>query len=163
MATSIFVAGPTTITVNIGGTVSVLGYTDNDSLPQMTFTDNIHEIKTVASGAVPEEMVVTNTSAIITATLVKWDSTIFTNLITRQRGQEGTPTVGRLLINGSGTFGVSIIPVASGKTSYTFSTCYLVGDAINHSNFGNVEQRLGLTFKAIPLPSTNVLFTKATT
>ena len=163
MATSIYVSGPTTISVNIGGTTSILGYTDNDNLPQMTFTDNIHEIKTVASGAAPEEMVVTNTTAVISATLVKWDETVWTSLLARQRGAEGTTTVGRLLINGSGSFGVSIVPTVAGKTSFVFGTCYLTGDAINQSNFGNVERRLGVTFRAIPTPTTNLLYTKGST
>lgn len=163
MPTAIFVAGPTKIQVNYGGGYVDLGFTDNDSLPQITYTDNVHEIKTVASGAVPEEMVLQNTTAVISCTLVKWDAAVLTALAVRERGAEYTTTVGRLLINGSGSFGVKILPTTAGKTSYTFGTCFLMGDAINHSNFGNVEQRLGLTFKAIPTPSTNVLATSATT
>jgi hypothetical protein len=163
MATEIFVAGPTKIQVNLGAGYVDLGLTDNDSLPQITYTDNVHEIKTVASGAVPEEMVLQNTTAVISCTLVKWDAANLTALAVRERGAEYTTTVGRLLINGNGTFGVKILPLTAGKTSYTFATCMIMGDAINHSNFGNVEQRLGLTFKAIPTPSTNVLATSAST
>lgn len=163
MATAIFVAGPTKIQVNYGSGYVDLGYTDNDNLPQITYTDNVHEVKTVASGAVPEELILQNTSAVVSCTLVKWDAAVLTALAVRERGAEYTTTVGRLLINGSGTFGVKILPTTAGKTSYTFGTCLLMGDAINHSNFGNVEQRLGLTFKAIPTPSTNVLATSSTT
>jgi hypothetical protein len=163
MPTAIFVAGPTKIQVNLGAGFVDLGLTDNDSLPQITYTDNVHEIKTVASGAVPEEMVLQNTTAVISCTLVKWDAANLTALAVRERGAEYTTTVGRLLINGNGTFGVKILPLTAGKTSYTFATCMIMGDAINHSNFGNVEQRLGLTFKAIPTPSTNVLATSSTT
>ena len=163
MATAIFVAGPTKIQVNLGAGYVDFGLTDNDSLPQITYTDNVHEIKTVASGAAPAELVLQNTTAVISCTLVKWDAAYLTALAVRERGAEYTTTVGRLLINGSGTFGVKILPLTAGKTSYTFSTCLLMGDAINHSNFGNVEQRLGLTFKAIPDPTTNVLATSATT
>jgi hypothetical protein len=150
MATSIFVAGPTSIYVNVGAGYVELGQTDNDSLPQISYSDNIHEIKTVASGATPEEMVVQNTSATITVTLVKWDAAILTSLLVRQRGAAYNSIVGRLLVGDSGTFGVQVDPLTAGKTGYTFGRCYFSGDAIAHSQFGNVEQRMGLTFRAIP-------------
>ena len=150
MATAIFVAGPTSIYVNVGSGYVELGQTDNDSLPQVSYSDNVHEIKTVSSGATPEEMVVQNTSATITVTLVKWDAAVLTSVQTRQRGAAFTSTVGRLLVGDSGTFGVQIDPIAVGKTGYTFGRCFLMGDAITHSQFGNVEQRMGLTFRAIP-------------
>jgi hypothetical protein len=150
MATAIFVSGPTSIFVNVGAGYVELGQTDNDSLPQVSYTDNIHEIKTVSSGATPEEMVVQNSSATITVTLVKWDAAVLTSMQTRQRGGAFTSTVGRLLIADSGTFGVKISPATAGKTGYTFGRCYFMGDAIANSQFGNVEQRIGLTFRAIP-------------
>ena len=150
MATAIFVAGPTSIFVNVGSGYVELGQTDNDSLPQITYSDYIHEIKTVASGATPEELVVQNTSATITVTLVKWDAAILTSLLVRQRGAAYNSTVGRLLVGDSGTFGVQVDPLTAGKTGYTFGRCYFMGDAIAHSQFGNVEQRMGLTFRAIP-------------
>ena len=105
MATAIFVAGPTKIQVNLGAGYVDLGLTDNDSLPQITYTDNVHEIKTVASGAAPAELVLQNTTAVVSCTLVKWDAAYLTALAVRERGAEYTTTVGRLLINGSGTFG----------------------------------------------------------
>jgi hypothetical protein len=95
-------------------------------------------------------MVVQNTSATITVTLVKWDAAVLTSLQTRQRGAAYNSTVGRLLVGDSGTFGVQIDPATAGKTGYTFGRCYFMGDAIAHSQFGNVEQRMGLTFRAIP-------------
>jgi hypothetical protein len=150
MATAIFVAGPTSIYVNVGAGYVELGLTDNDNLPQVSYSDNIHEIKTVASGATPEELVVQNTSATITVTLVKWDAAILTSLLVRQRGAAYNSTVGRLLVGDSGTFGVQVDPLTAGKTGYTFGRCYFSGDAIAHSQFGNVEQRMGLTFRAIP-------------
>ena len=150
MATAIFVAGPTSIFVNVGAGYVELGQTDNDSLPQISYSDNIHEIKTVASGATPEELVVQNTSATITVTLVKWDAAILTSLLVRQRGAAYNSTVGRLLVGDGGTFGVQVDPLTAAKTGYTFGRCYFMGDAIAHSQFGNVEQRMGLTFRAIP-------------
>jgi hypothetical protein len=48
MATAIFVAGPTSIFVNVGAGFVELGQTDNDNLPQVSYSDNIHEIKTVS-------------------------------------------------------------------------------------------------------------------
>lgn len=162
MPTAIFVAGPTMIQVDTGSGYVDLGMTDNDNLPQITYTDNIHEIKTSASGAAPEELVVQNITATITVTLVKWDATVLANLLADQRGAAYQATVGRLLVNDGGTFGLQVDPTTAGKTGYTFSRCYLMGDAVTHSQFGNVEQRMGLTFKAIPNAS-NVLATTYTT
>lgn len=150
MATSIFVSGPCMIQVNLGSTLLDLGMTDNDSLPQMTFTDNVHEVKTVASGDVPEELILRNTQATISCTLVKWDSAHYLSLLSKQRGSNFSTTVGKLLVSGSGTFAVKITPTTSNRTSYLFNRAFLIGDAVSHSNFGNVEQRLGLTFRAIP-------------
>jgi hypothetical protein len=162
MATAIFVAGPTSIFVNVGAGFVELGQTDNDSLPQVTYSDNIHEIKTVSSGATPEEMVVQNTSATITVTLVKWDAAVLTSLQTRQRGAAFSSTVGRLLVADSGTFGVKIAPATVNKTGYTFGRCFVMGEGFAHSQFGNVEQRMGLTFRAIP-DGSNLLAASYTT
>lgn len=162
MATSIFVSGPCMMQIDIGGGWLDLGMTDNDSLPQMTFSDNVHEIKTVASGDVPEELVLRNTQATISCTLVKWNATTYSSMLNKQRGDPYATTVGRLLVNGSGTFSVRVTPTTAGKTSYAFGRCYLVGDAVAQSNFGNVEQRLGLTFRAIPNAS-NILCVQGTT
>jgi hypothetical protein len=162
MATAIFVAGPTSIFVNVGAGYVELGQTDNDSLPQVTYSDNIHEIKTVSSGATPEEMVVQNTSATITVTLVKWDAAVLTGLQTRQRGAAFSSTVGRLLVADSGTFGVKIAPATVNKTGYTFGRCFVMGEGFAHSQFGNVEQRMGLTFRAIP-DGSNLLAASYTT
>jgi hypothetical protein len=162
MALSIFVSGPCKIQVNTGAAYADLGYTDNDNLPQITYTDNIHEIKTVASGAEPEELVLQNSHAVISATLVKWDASVYAALLARQRGAAYATTVGRMLVNDSGVFGVKILPTQSSKTYYAFARCYMIGDAVNQSQFGNVEQRLGLTFRAIPDQS-NVLSTTGST
>lgn len=162
MATAIFVSGPTEIQVNTGSGYVVLGESDNDNLPQITFSDNIHEIRTVSSGQAPEEMVVQNITATITVTLVKWDSAYYGNLLADQRGAAYQATVGRLLVNNNGTFSIKITPKTAGKTSYAFERCYMIGDSVVQSQFGNVEQRLALTFKAIPNAS-NILATTATT
>jgi hypothetical protein len=165
MAMSIFVAGPTKVQINLTGTWLDLGMTDNDSLPQMTFTDNVHEIKTSASGDVPEELVLRNTQAVVSCTLVKWDATYYLNMLQQQRSGSTDgykTTVGRLLVSGGGTFGLKLLPTISNRPTYTFGTAFLIGDAVAHSNFGNVEQRLGLTFRCIPTPSTNLLMATGT-
>lgn len=162
MATSIFVAGPTMIQVNTGSGYVDLGMSDNDNLPQITYTDNIHEIKTVASGAVPEEMVVQNIAATITVTLVKWDSSVLAQVLADNRGAAYEATVGRLLVDDGGVFGVKITPTTANKTAYAFGRCYIIGDSVVHSNFGNVEQRMALTFRAIP-DGTGALATTSTT
>lgn len=160
MASTIFVSGPTKVMVDIGGGYTELGFCDNDNLPAVTFTDHIHEIKTSSSGMAPEELVVQGTTATITVTLVKWDSATWASLLALQRGATYTPTVGKLLVGTSSTFGVQLDPTIAGRAGYTFSTCYLMNDT-GDANFGNVERRLTITFRATQNPSTGVLCTYA--
>jgi len=150
------------IQVDLGSGYVNLGQTDNDNLPQISENDYTHEIKTVSSGQAPEEIVVQGIDATVTATLVKWDATQLTALRTRQRGAFNTATIGRLLVADNGTFAVKILPLTAGKTAYIFGRCFVPANGIVTSQFGNVEQRAGLTFKAIPGVS-GVLYTTATT
>ena len=150
MATSFTVSGPTMVQVATAeGTYVDLGMADNDNLPQVTITDHIHEIKTSASGAVPEEMVLQGISATITVTLVKWDPAIWTNLQTHQRGAQFTATIGRMIVAEEKFFGLRLAPVTTDRPGYEFPVCYLMNDTTD-SQFGNVERRLAITFKAIP-------------
>jgi hypothetical protein len=145
MAATIQVAGPTVVYIG----EDILGYSDNDNLPAVAFSDFIHEVKTVMSGAVPEELVLQNTSATITLTLVKWDEAIYEGMLTTQRGVYNTTTVGSQLVSGSHTFALSLESV-SGNATYTFNRCYIQPDGISDAQWGNRERTLTLTIKAIP-------------
>ncbi len=162
MATAIFVPGPTVIYVNTGSGLTELGLSDNDNLPSIQFTDHQHDVKTVTSGAVPEEIVLQNTEAAVTVALVKWDATILSNLLADQRGAAFNTTVGRRLVSGGGFFGLQIRSVAAGQPGYTFSHAFLRSDSVGDSQWGNRERVLTLNFRCIPDPSTNVLCTYAT-
>lgn len=162
MATAIFVPGPTVIYVNTGSGLTELGLSDNDNLPSIQFTDHQHDVKTVTSGAVPEEIVLQNTEAAVTVALVKWDATILSNLLADQRGAAFNTTVGRRLVSGGGFFGLQIRSVAAGQPGYTFSHAFLRSDSVGDSQWGNRERVLALNFRCIPDPSTNVLCTYAT-
>jgi hypothetical protein len=133
------------------GTYVDLGMADNDTLPSVTITDHIHEIKTSASGAVPEELVLQGISATITVTLVKWDVEIWEALQAHQRGAAFTADIGTMMVNNATprVFGVQLAPVEATQAGYTFTRCYLMNDT-SDSNFGNVERRLAITFRAIP-------------
>jgi len=162
MATAIFVPGPTVIYVNTGSGLTELGLSDNDNLPSIQFTDHQHDVKTVTSGAVPEEIVLQNTEAAVTVALVKWDATILSNLLVDQRGAAFTTTVGRRLVSGGGFFGLQIRSVAAGQPGYTFTHAFLRSDSVGDSQWGNRERVLTLNFRCIPDPTTNVLCTYAT-
>lgn len=162
MATAIFVPGPTVIYVNTGSGLTELGLSDNDNLPSIQFTDHQHDVKTVTSGAVPEEIVLQNTEAAVTVALVKWDATILSNLLVDQRGAAFNTTVGRRLVSGNGFFALQIRSVAAGQPGYTFSHAFLRSDSVGDSQWGNRERVLTLNFRCIPDPSTNVLCTYAT-
>ena len=160
MPTAIYVPGPTRIDIaTTAGTYVELGLSDNDNLPSIQFTDHQHEVKTVTSGAVPEEMVLQNIEASVTVALVKWDDTILTNMLVDQRGAAFTNTVGRRLVSNNAFFGLRIRSVAAGNPGYTFTHAFLRPDSVGDSQWGNRERVLTLNFRCIPDPSTNVLCT----
>jgi hypothetical protein len=153
MAMAIYVPGPTIINVaTTAGSYVALGYSDNDNLPSIQFTEHLHEVKTVTSGASPEEMVAQNIEASVTVSLVKWDDTILNNLLVDQRGAAYTNTVGRRLVSGS---------VAASQPGYTFTHAFLRPDSVGDSQWGNRERVLTLNFRCIPNPSDNILCTFA--
>lgn len=162
MATAIFVPGPTSIYVaTTAGNYVQLGFSDNDNLPSIQFTDHQHDVRTVTSGAVPEEIVLQNTEAMVTVALVKWDENILENLLIDQRGSAFTTSVGRRLVGSNGFFGLRIRSVASGLPGYTFTHAFLRQDGMADSQWGNRERVLSLNFRCIPDPVTNVLCTYA--
>jgi hypothetical protein len=164
MASSFFIAGPTVVRVAIGSsaTFADLGYSDNDNLPSVQLTDNHHEVKTVLSGNVPEEIVLTGTSARITLALVKWDQVVLETILSQQRGATSNSTVGRIVQVGVNTFRVKIIVAAAGgTTAYLFNTCYLQPDGMGDSQWGNRERVLTLNISAIP-DSSNDIYTYTT-
>ena len=161
MATAIYVPGPTTIYVNTGAGLTELGLSDNDNLPSIQFTDHQHDVKTVTSGAVPEEIVLQNTEAAVTVALVKWDSAILTAILSDQRGNPFQTTVGRRLVANGGFIGLQIRSVAAGSPGYTFTHAFLRSDSMGDSQWGNRERVLTLNFRCIPDPATNILCTYA--
>ena len=161
MATAIYVPGPTTIHVNTGAGLTELGLSDNDNLPSIQFTDHQHDVKTVTSGAVPEEIVLQNTEAAVTVALVKWDSAVLTAILADQRGNPFQTTVGRRLVANGGFIGLQIRSVAAGSPGYTFTHAFLRSDSVGDSQWGNRERVLTLNFRCIPDPATNILCTYA--
>ena len=161
MATAIYVPGPTTIHVNTGAGLTELGLSDNDNLPSIQFTDHQHDVKTVTSGAVPEEIVLQNTEAAVTVALVKWDAPNLTAILNDQRGNPFQTTVGRRLVANGGFIGLQIRSAASGQPGYTFTHAFLRSDSMGDSQWGNRERVLTLNFRCIPDPATNILCTYA--
>jgi hypothetical protein len=149
MAQEIFVAGPTVVFIDTTGSYVGFGQSDNDNLPSIQLTDNHHEVKTVTSGNVPAEIVLTGTSARISLALVKWDQAKLELLLAKQRGVSNEVTVGRVLVSGNFTFGIKINSVTSGM-SYQFNRCYLQADGHGESQWGNRERVLTLNISAIP-------------
>lgn len=150
MAATIQVAGPTVIKWGAAAASNILGYSDNDTLPAISFSDFQHEVKTVSSGAVPEEIILQGTMARISVALVKWDESELTALLLRQRGTAANETaVGRRIVADSGSFFLSVESVGNTQ-KYLFERAYLVSDGVNDSQWGNRERVLTLNFHAIP-------------
>jgi hypothetical protein len=161
---AIFVPGPTVINVATGTSTSLpnyvaLGYSDNDNLPSIQFTDHLHEVKTVTSGAVPEELVAQNIEAAVTVSLVKWDNDVLNTLLADQRNAAYNNQVGRRLISSNGACGLQIRSVANTLPGYTFTHAFLRTDSVGDSQWGNRERVLTLNFRCIPNPTDNVLCT----
>lgn len=145
MAT-IYVPGPTV--VKIGS--NVLGYSDNDNLPAIQFTDHQREIKTVLSGDVPEEVVLQGTSARISVALVKWDQTVYNNMLATLRGGSSTtPTVGARVVYNEASVVLNIASVGQ-SMAYQFPVAYFQPDSAGDTQWGNRERVLTLAFSAIP-------------
>jgi hypothetical protein len=149
MATVLHIPGPCVISVNNGSGFVELGYSDNDNLPQVSFTDNHHEVKTVLSGNVPEEIVLTGTSARISVALVKWDNTALAAMLLRVRGAATAGVVGQRIIADANYLGIKIANATAAQV-YQFDRCYLQPDSVQDSQWGNRERVLTLAWNAIP-------------
>ena len=149
MAQVIFVAGPTIVKIDTTGTYLGIGYSDNDNLPSIQLTDHHHEVKTVQSGNVPAEIVLTGTSARISLALVKFDQDKLDALLAKQRGTYNNTEVGKTLVASTSTFGIKIESVNTAM-SYEFKRCYLQADGQGDSQWGNRERVLTLNIAAIP-------------
>ena len=165
MAELIYVSGPTAVYAN----GYLLGWTDNDSLATITYTDHQHEVKTVQRGEVPAEVIVTGLSAVLTVTLVKWDQAELDKILIKTRGTAALPytaTIGTTLVNDfasgvSALYPVVLNPTTLNKPTYTLNSCYLKGES-SDGGFGNVERRMTLTFMAIATSTTTAVVTVGT-
>jgi hypothetical protein len=151
MAATLYIAGPTVVEWQSaqGQAWAVLGYSDNDNLPAVQFTDNHHEVKTVLSGAVPEEVVLLGMTARISVALVKWDGSELEALTDWQRSATGSAVVGRRIVADNAWVAIRIASIGNSQT-YSFMRCYLQTDSIGDSQWGNRERVLTLAFTAIP-------------
>jgi hypothetical protein len=153
MPETIQVPGPTKIQyllANAGTDWETLGYSDNDNLPSVQFTDHQHEIKTSISGAVPEEIVLLGAEARIACALVKWNERAFDEITTHVRGGEtfaipgtrvvGNETAGRLF---------SLKLLGSDGSSWEFRNVWVTQDFVGDSQWGNRERVLTLSFRTI--------------
>ena len=157
MAAEIFVPGPTKVSITTASE-EILGYSDNDNLPAIQFTDHQHEVKTVLSGAAPEEVVLQGITARISVALVKWDASVLANMLARQRGLYNDLSVGRRIVANTAYFALKIQSIAD-SSNYTFAYAYLQPDGVGDSQWGNRERVLTLAFSALPNPTTGVLYT----
>ena len=163
MAAEILVTGPSVVEWSLptsSPTWNILGYSDNDTLPSIQFTDHMHEVRTVLSGQNPEEIVLQGTSCRISLALVKTDMDELDAMFTRQRGSGATPNaattkVGKRLVGNDLTapaalFRLRIRSVDLNSTAYEFGRCYFPNDSYGDSQWGNRERVITLSINAIP-------------
>lgn len=151
MPATIQVPGPTIIQIATATTFVDLGYSDNDTLPTIQITDHQHDVKTVLSGDVPEEVVLRGIEARIAVALVKWDETNLAAMLNDMRGgaSPGISVVGRRIVSAGASFQLKIASVG-GTQSYLFPVSFLQADGHGDSQWGNRERVLTLNFRAIP-------------
>lgn len=154
MAKTIQVPGPTLvqyILANSGTGWLDLGYSDNDNLPSIQFTDHQHEIKTSISGAVPEEIVMTGTEARIGCALVKWDQTNFASIINYVRGGLDYSVPGTRVVGTTSTPNrlISLRLIGADTSNWVFRNVYVQTDFVGDSQWGNRERVLTLAFRTI--------------
>jgi len=152
MAMTIQVPGPTVvqyILANTGTNWTNLGYSDNDNLPTIQFTDHQHEIKTALSGAVPEEIVMNGAEARIGVSLVKWDQTNFTSLLEFVRGGQDYSIPGTRVVGQANPRLISLRLNAADGSNWVFRNVYPQTEFMGDSQWGNRERVLTLAFRTL--------------
>ena len=166
MALAFNVSGPTAVEITVpgGSTYSILGYTDNDSMIEVTTAIGSRRVTSTKTGDAPGAIVYRGMWAVIAMELVEWDTDV-RNARLRVPGQNsagGSGTVG-LVWDSDSYIGLRLTPQIAGKTQFTFGRCFYDGeDAIREFDFGNTERRLAVVMTALVDGSGN-LYTESTT
>lgn len=179
MATAWQVAGPCDVYVNVTGDGSagsgawvLLGHTTSEDMFRIAINRTARDRMTVASGDSPEQSVQTNQTASVSFVLAKWDDTVMDTLRERvvadASADGGVAVVGAVMVGGFGsqaacTIGVRIVPRLTGRPWWQFNTCLMRNEPEAVGPFGNETLLLGISVTAIPLPATNLLYTKGVT
>lgn len=168
MAITWNVTGPCEIWVTGStATYALLGRTANDNLPRVNFIKHMKQETDTSSGAAPAQFIGNNQEATISCALVEWDLTVLAALETRIEDAIGTATVGKVMVPtayaSGGYFGVWIKPLITGRKGIQFGCCIADGESFVESQWGNCAKVLGLNLRAMPLPSTNLLYELTTT
>jgi hypothetical protein len=174
-STDFHVAGPVKILWGTTSATTELGYSDNEDLVRITFTDHQRVFSRNDQGDMIGETVLSGTSAIIDFTLVSWNQDQLQQLISRVRkggtptnaiGQEGIfATVGGTTVNGASprTIALKILPTTAGETVYDFPLVRLItGPEI--MDLGNTLKRIALSFGTVaPASGTTICTTTLST
>lgn len=167
MATQLNIPGPTVVEVRFppSDTWVLLGRTDNDNLPSVQIQDTHKEIKSILSGDMPAEVILTGTTAKIAVALVEWDLQVLTDIFSQQRGTgnavvfKDAAKVGRRLIQQGGTFELRI-KSESQNMYLRFPAVYFSVDSMQDSQWGNRERVITLQFTAIPESELDLLYSE---
>jgi len=171
MAVAFHIAGPTKVQHAIPTALTTfadLGRTDNDDLIRVDISTTNEIITANDTGDSPAEIIYTGTTAVITMTLVKWDSSKWVVLTNNpgtttegDGGTIGTPWVSSYSSSTSELFAIRILPSITGEKIYTFSACYLDRQHSGIHEFGNTAKRMRLTINAM-VDTSNKLYVVTT-
>ena len=170
MAQSYPVSGPCIVSLQLGETGSWLdlGYTTNDDMLQVSFSDFAEEVTSTASGDEVVEVIDRGRMATITGALNHYDVPIWEDffeayyLSSNAIGARGDIGVSRFTAATKRSFKVRLTPTLAGKTQWEFLRCYVPpGDSLNVGPLGATQTIARFVFRAVPV--NGVLYTKSTT
>jgi hypothetical protein len=145
-----------------------LGYTDNNDLISFEMDIMTEPIMSTYMGNIPEQYVHLGTIGYLSMTLSKWNEQNIQDLIgTTCGGNDGASdgegvvgTVGSLRMGVQGTtdqtygtnFSLSIVgsSISSHISKVVFHNCIIEGRGFRRMDFGNKQQRIGLSIVCLP-------------
>lgn len=175
-ATDFHVNGPTSILWRKSGTGSLtpLGYTDNDDLIRISMRDHYRTFSRNDTGDMIAEAVLSGTTMTIDFTMVAWNQDQLEDLLSLVRSGSTTGTIaseglfakiGNQVVNGSNPtiLELQILPTNVGATIFTFPRVML-SSGPEVLDLGNTVKRLAFSFITVaPASGTFIATTTAVT
>lgn len=161
-ATDFHINGPSKVSVFLGGAEGAyvdLGYTDNDDLIRFTVTDHKKLLTRTDSGDMISQVVYSGTTATIDMTLVSWDETVLSRMISRLRTgydiiglseeQGNFSSVGSVARSSSDLDRFVRIGIVGALDANRYYFDVILNSGPEYIDFGNAAKRIAMSFITI--------------